>query len=129
MLFDNPEDIPEHVRSIFQQIDTTYCEEKAELLRQITAPRRRFCCCGPRRSDLHHENLFLGCGCVLTALCIHNNQLLLAGLGDCGIVFSIGGRARYSLPRHNPTDILEKQRILVELRGVCDADGGRQRDE
>ena len=113
MLFENPENIPDHVCEIFQQIDTTYCEEKAELLRQITAPSRRACFCGSRRSDLHHENLFLGCGCVLSLLCIHNNQLLLAGLGDCGIVFSIGGRARYALQRHNPTDALEKQRILM----------------
>lgn len=129
MLFENPENIPDHVREIFQQVDATYCEEKAELLRQITAPSRRFCFCGPRRSDLHHENLFLGCGCVLSLLCIHNNQLLLAGLGDCGIVFSIGGRARYALNRHNPTDPLEKQRILVGSRGACDVDGGGQRAE
>ena len=129
MLFENPENIPDHVCEIFQQIDTTYCEEKAELLRQITAPSRRACFCGSRRSDLHHENLFLGCGCVLSLLCIHNNQLLLAGLGDCGIVFSIGGRARYALQRHNPTDALEKQRILVEFGETCDADGGRQRAE
>ena len=129
MLFENPENIPDHVCEIFQQIDTTYCEEKAELLRQITAPSRRVCFCGSRRSDLHHENLFLGCGCVLSLLCIHNNQLLLAGLGDCGIVFSIGGRARYALNRHNPTDALEKQRILVEFGAACEADGGRQRAE
>ena len=69
----------------------------------------------------------LGCGGVLTLLCIHNNQLILAGLGDCGIVFSSNGHACYSLLRHNPNVGFEYQRICVSSIEQCQRQsaGGR----
>lgn len=55
MLFENPEDIPVHVKEVFQQVDSVYCEERAKLLRQIIAPKRRVCFCGPKQRDVFHE--------------------------------------------------------------------------
>ena len=57
---------------------------------------------------------------MLTLLCVHNNKLILAGLGDCGVCCSIGGRAEYSLPRHDLNNLLERQRILVQFPFLFD---------
>lgn len=112
LLLQNPEDIQMEIKSIFQTVDSEYCQEKAVYIREILHPRKRCCFIHPATSS-EPQCHNIGCGCVLTLLCIHNNQLILAGLGDCGIVFSSKGRACYSLIRHNPD--LEVQRISVRL--------------
>ena len=112
LLLQNPEDIQMEIKSIFQTVDSEYCQEKVVYIREILHPRKRCCFIHPATSS-EPQCHNIGCGCVLTLLCIHNNQLILAGLGDCGIVFSSKGRACYSLIRHNPD--LEVQRISVRL--------------
>ncbi|KAK8801008.1 hypothetical protein WA538_003939 [Blastocystis sp. DL] len=108
LLLQNPEDIQMEIKNIFQSVDSEYCQEKAVYIREILHPKRQCCFIHPvKSSEPQCHNI--GCGCVLTLLCIHNNQLILVGLGDCGIVFSSKGRACYSLIRHNPN--LEVQRI------------------
>lgn len=125
-LLTNPEDIQTEIKTVFQDVDKEYCEEKAIQLREILFPKKK-CCFPSRKNMIEPRQRNLGCGCVLTLLCIHNNQLILAGLGDCGIVFSSNGHACYSLLRHNPNVGFEYQRICVSSIEQCQRQsaGGR----
>ena len=125
-LLTNPEDIQTEIKTVFQDVDREYCEEKAIQLREILFPKKR-CCFRTDSNMMEPRQRNLGCGCVLTLLCIHNNQLILAGLGDCGIVFSSKGHACYSLLRHNPNVGFEYQRICVRQkdRTQLQSAGGR----
>lgn len=136
-LFENPENLEDEIKEIFQHVDSLYCEEKAEQLLSITNPKKSCIPCFSRSPDSHQEvmldslfrlqNLYLGCGCVLTLLCVYNNKLIVAGLGDCGVCFSIGGRSSYSLKRHDLNDASERQRIKVEMLSSVDLqDAGAQ---
>ena len=111
-MMENPEDIPQTIRTVFQEVDSEYCEKKALLIKELTATKK-----GCFRSNNNQvaipQNTKVGSGCVLSLICIYKNQLIIAGLGDCGIVCSSAGRCCYSLTRHNPWLETERERILV----------------
>ena len=50
---------------------------------------------------------------MLALLCVYQNQLILAGVGDCGICCSVGGKACYWLPKHDLNNPSERARVLV----------------
>lgn len=52
-LFENPEDIPAEVKAVFQEVDTTYCNEKAKKMSQLLKKKRRWGCFGKTKEESH----------------------------------------------------------------------------
>ena len=57
-LFENPEDISAEVKAVFQEVDTTFCNEKAKKMNQLLKKKRRWCCLGKAKEE-SHEVAFL----------------------------------------------------------------------
>lgn len=110
-VMDDPGDISISLKEKFQEIDTKYCSERAEYFRKIRHSKKF--CSNPKDENGGEHNQEIGSGSALTLLCIYNNRLILAGLGDCGIVFSSKGKKKHSLRTHKPNDSDEEERIKV----------------
>lgn len=54
-------------------------------------------------------------GCVLCMVCVVDNLLITAGLGDCGILLKQGAHWWDVLSKHRPKEGDEKSRIIVRL--------------
>lgn len=118
-LMEDPEDIPQTIRAIFQNVDSEYCETKALRVKELIGYNKS-CFHSNTSQTAVPQNTKVGSGCVLSLLCIYKNQIVIAGLGDCGIVCSSAGRSCYYPIRHNPYIETERQRILVrECTWIC----------
>ena len=113
----DPEDISTALKEKFQEIDTKYCGERAEYFRKLRHSKNF--CPDPKDENVGEHNQEIGSGSALTLLCIYNNRLILAGLGDCGIVFSSKGKNEYSLRTHKPDNPDEEERIKVSCLSIA----------
>ena len=116
-VMDDPEDISLALKEKFQEIDTEYCSERAEYIRKLRHSKKL--CPHPKDENVGEHNQEIGSGSALTLLCIYNNRLILAGLGDCGIVFSSKGKKEHFLRIHKPDDADEEKRINVNCLSIA----------
>lgn len=54
-LFENPENLQDEIKDIFQHVDSLYCEEKAEQLLSITHRKKSCIPCFSQTPDNHQE--------------------------------------------------------------------------
>ena len=52
-LFENPEDIPAEVKVVFQEVDTTYCNEKAKKMNLLLKKKKKGWCFGKAKEESH----------------------------------------------------------------------------